>query len=132
MVALAVLLLPAVNTTLWLAGYRRTHRLLRLLSPTAGPAAAPRPGGDGRIEQVCRSVRIAARRGPYRASCLREALVVWWFLQWHRVEADLTIGVAKSGEEFLGHAWVSVSGLPVAGAQDALDHYAPIATHSNR
>lgn len=126
MVTSAVFMLPVVNLALYLAGYRRTHRLLRLLSPGETTPPPPAVDTDVRIESTKRCVRIAARRGLHRATCLRESLVVWWFLQWRRIDAKLVIGVDKCNDDFSAHAWVVVDGVPVTSQDEDIDNYAPM------
>lgn len=132
MVTSAVFMLPVVNLALYLAGYQRTHRLLRFLSPGEITPTSPAVDIDGRIQSTKRCVRIAARRGLHRATCLRESLVVWWFLQWRRIDAKLIIGVDKSNEDFLAHAWVVVDGVPVTNQGEDVDKYIPMPVSPHR
>jgi hypothetical protein len=64
---------------------------------------------------------IAGRRGAVAASCLRQALVVWWWLRRRGLPAQFRIGTIGSGESFAAHAWVELDG--VALAQPELPHH---------
>lgn len=44
-----------------------------------------------------------------RASCLRQSLLVWWFLRRRGLGAKLRIGV-NNREEFLANGWVELEG----------------------
>jgi len=53
--------------------------------------------------------RKADRHLPIRASCLRQSLLVWWFLRRRGLGAKLRIGV-NNREEFLANGWVELEG----------------------
>jgi Transglutaminase-like superfamily len=62
---------------------------------------------------IARAVRIAASYGPYRATCLPRALVLWTLLRWRRLDGELTIGVRNGQGGFEAHAWVTLNGVPL-------------------
>lgn len=107
--ALAVLL-PAIGSALRIVGVRRTYRLL----------GGPRPGAAGGIEvdetsqaaakRLAQLVNIAARHGPYSATCLRQSLALWWLLRRRGLTAELRIGVGKADARLRAHAWVELAG----------------------
>jgi hypothetical protein len=76
----------------------------------------------GRVGLV---VAAAARRLPWRPTCLRQALAVRRMLRRRGIGARLHIGVtdASVGE---AHAWVTVDGNPVIG-RPGLERFVPIA-----
>ena len=51
-------------------------------------------------------VSIAARYGIIRATCLRQALLVFWLLRRRGIQTDLRIGVRREGESIFAHAWL--------------------------
>jgi hypothetical protein len=112
----AVWLLPATALSLRMFGYRRTRAWMeRHASPNrSGPA-------DPRLEaaRVARLVSVAAHRGPYRANCLRQALVAWWLLGRRGVDTNLVIGVRKDEQGFAAHAWVELDGDVIIGGADS-------------
>jgi hypothetical protein len=62
---------------------------------------------------IARAVRIAATYGPYRATCLPRALVLWTLLRRRRLHGELTIGVRKNQSGVEAHAWVMLNGIPL-------------------
>lgn len=78
-------------------------------------ASSRREANDpvARAETIARMVAIAARRGPFPASCLPRALLTSWLLRREGIESALRIGVAHDGGPFRAHAWVEVRGRPI-------------------
>jgi hypothetical protein len=86
----------------------------------------------GRLQQVCarrkragmddilapdiiaRLVRVAAERGPCRARCLPQALVLHWLLQRRGVASRIVFGARKADEQMQAHAWVEVNGVTLS------------------
>ena len=118
----ALLLLPALALGLRLLGLRRTQAwLLRFSRPGASPV---QPIPDA--QRLAYLVRAAAAHGPYRATCLPQALAVWWLLRRHGLSGDLRIGVRKAAGQFEAHAWVEYQGLVLNDRPDVAQHFAPI------
>jgi hypothetical protein len=111
--------LPCVHLALALFSFQRVLGFLERNS-------ANRPPADRTSDATADAVRlaelaeIAGRRGAVGASCLRQALVVWWWLRREGLPARLKIGVAGSGAAFAAHSWVELDG--VALAQKDLPH----------
>jgi hypothetical protein len=122
----AAALLPVVDLALRTFGYRLTHAALARAAGarTRGPRSPAER--RARARRVARCVRIAARRGPYRAGCLRESLVTWWLLRRGGIAADLTLGVGKERGRFAAHAWVEVDGAAVVEPPDGGPRFTPI------
>jgi hypothetical protein len=102
------LLLPLIGLALNLLGYRRTHDALGRAIPqrTSAPRRAPAESPAEIARLIARLVSIAARHGPYRASCLRQSLALWWLLRRRGIAADLRIGVRREQNRVEAHAWV--------------------------
>lgn len=116
-----LVLLPAIGAALRLLGFNRTRALLGRAVPTPKPslAGAP-PQPSDRPRRIARLVAMAACRGPYRATCLRQSLALWWLLRRRGIPAELRIGVRKDGDALLAHAWVEQEGAPLG--QGPLGH----------
>src|SRR6266566_2068717 len=84
----------------WLERFLSAHRQTPLLALSGADPAA-----------IGRTVRIAAVYGPYHATCLPRALVVWGLLRRCALEGELTIGVRKAEGELEAHAWVELDGV---------------------
>jgi hypothetical protein len=75
-------------------------------------------------QRLARLVSIAANHGPYRATCLRQSLALWWLLRRRRIPAELRIGVRKEQGELQAHAWVEHNGQALNDAQGLIASYA--------
>jgi len=126
LVAAAAALLPFTDLALRIVGYKKTQDFLA--SNTAGRKILPLSPADrlARSQRVAYCVRVAARRGPYRVTCLRESLVTWWLLRRRGVPAILKIGVGKEAADLKAHAWVEVDGQSIIDGEEALRDFAEI------
>ncbi len=122
-------LLPATALSLRVFGYRRTRSWLeRHVSTGTNDPADPRR----EAARVARLVSVAARRGPYRANCLRQALVAWWLLGRRGVVTKLVIGVRKDPHGFAAHAWVEYEDEVIVGGKDAPERFQPMLSSDHR
>lgn len=117
-----LLLLPTIGGALRVMGFNRTRALLeRCASSTPSPGATGGPpGAQETARRTARLVAIAASRGAYRATCLRQSLALWWLLKRRGINTQLRIGVRKEGGALQAHAWVEHEGVPLG--QGPLDH----------
>ncbi len=106
--------------------------LARLAMPTAGAQARHAPAR----EKVVTLARWSARavRWSGTGPCLERALVTQRYLASAGYAPVLVIGVAP-GEAAAGvssgHAWVTLDGVPVEPADDALERFVPIASFAH-
>lgn len=114
-----LLLLPLVHLALASFRYQRVHGWLQRLSRIRTPADCP-PAALADAQRLAELASIAGRRGAVAASCLRQSLVVWWWLRRRGLSPQLRIGTLGSGATFAAHAWVELDG--VALAQPDLQH----------
>ncbi len=116
------LLLPAIGVALNLLGFGRTQRLLaRLTRDAINFQPVNTPAESNQARQLARLVAITANHGPYRATCLRQSLALWWLLRRRGLVADLRIGVRKDAGNLQAHAWVEHRGEPL-GQSDLLGY----------
>jgi len=120
----AALLLPMMHAGLALVGYYRLRRILERLIPQEKAAAQ---GNDTELLQEARRIAhlasIAARRGPYRATCLRRSLVLWWLLRGQGIPAKLYFGVRKEQQHLEAHAWVEYEGSVLNDQSDTRERF---------
>jgi hypothetical protein len=130
LVLLALILLPSMALTLRLLGLRRSQAVWTRL------AFNPRPPADlsdaatveGEARATARMVKAAASHGPYRATCLRQSLALWWLLRLQGIDGLLHIGVRKADNATMeAHAWVELGGQPLNDREDVRLRYAPFA-----
>jgi hypothetical protein len=105
--AASLALLPAaalsIRVTGWTSTMSRAGRWMRCERRLA------RAGCDPAI--VARVVRIAATYGPYRATCLPRAIVLWGLLRREGFEPVVAMGVRKGARGVEAHAWVELEGV---------------------
>jgi hypothetical protein len=122
LLASILLLLPTIGAALRLIGFNRSRALLERCAPPiprTGATGGP-PGARDTAQRIARLVAIAASRGAYRATCLRQSLALWWLLKRRGINTQLRIGVRKEGGALQAHAWVEHAGAPLG--QGPLDH----------
>lgn len=118
-------LLPLIGAALRLLDYNRSRTLLERLSQASKrpmPADPPAATADT-AQRLARLVSIAANHGPYRATCLRQSLALWWLLRRRGIAAELRIGVRKEQGELQAHAWVEHGGQALNDAQGVTASY---------
>ena len=114
-----MLLLPPVHLALALFRFQRVRGWLERNSMHRGSIECT-PDALPDAHRLAELAAIAGRRGAFEASCLRQSLVVWWWLRRQGLSPQLRIGTLGSGETFAAHAWVELDG--VALAQPDLQH----------
>jgi hypothetical protein len=105
----SLLLIPAISFLLRVLGFQRTLSVLDRLSRRRTPDVPPRSEPMD-AKAMCRLVGTAARHGVCKATCLRQALVLWFLLRRRGVPAELRIGVRKQADCLEAHAWVESNG----------------------
>ncbi len=88
--------------------------LVATLGGHATPAAALRVHDVGRL---ARFAALPYRVLPFRATCLRESLVLVGLFRRRGIDAALRLGVQRSGAAIGAHAWVEVPGVGTWDAQ---------------
>jgi hypothetical protein len=122
LVRLAILL-PAVSVALKVLGIGRTYRALvgrcgRLLDDDISADERTR------ARRLAYLIGVAARRGPFRARCLEQSLMLTWLLHRRRVRAELRIGVANLECRLSAHAWVELAGQVLNDSPSVAAKYA--------
>lgn len=70
---------------------------------------------------IARAVRKVARRMPFQALCLPQAMAAQWMLRRRRIQSRLVFGVRRGntpGSTLDFHAWLIVAGACVIGAEE--------------
>jgi len=101
--------LPLAAAAIRLFGYVRTRHWVELWSPAAG--SQPTLGHDvEQAQRLAELANIAGRHGPITATCLRQALLLYWLLRRRGLAPELKIGVRRQGDLLDAHAWVELDG----------------------
>jgi hypothetical protein len=96
------------------------RRVVRLSAPPID--AAVDHGDQSRsIDKVRWAVSACARRVPWRAKCLEQAVAAQWMLRRRSVPAAIHYGVARHNGGLAAHAWVRAGSLDVLGCETAGD-----------
>lgn len=72
-------------------------------------------------------VEVAGRYSLVRATCLKQALVLSWFLGRRGAQTALRIGVARHEGRLKAHAWLDHDGQVILGHHEG-EHYEPLLT----
>lgn len=115
------LLLPVIDLALRAKGYKRTRFILsRFLSVRA----VIEVNNDSVNRQIARAVSIAAKRSLWPTSCLRQALLYWWFMGRRGTIVEICFGIEVGVKApFAAHAWVERQGNVLLGGEHVRDHY---------
>lgn len=126
-----MLLLPAIGAALHLIGFKCTRDLLARLAPNREAQRLADPAAESeQAQRLARLVSIAANHGPYRATCLRQSLALWWLVRRRSIRAELRIGVEKAGKDLDAHAWVEHCGQALNKGQSMAKAYTVFADRS--
>lgn len=107
--------LTLVHLALALFGYGRTRRMVEVVTHRADT----RPATAADIANACALARLAnaaGRHGVVDASCLRQSLLVYGWLQRRGLRPVLHLGVKQDPGQLSAHAWVELEGtrlLPI-------------------
>ena len=104
-----LLLLPIISAALRLFGYKRSHAWL-LRHSHAGAYFAADTDALQHAERLAQLANIAGRRGAITATCLRQAMLLEWWLRRLGLDAKLKLGARLQEGQFDAHAWVELEG----------------------
>lgn len=111
--AMLAMLLPAVDVHLRHRGLKATRERLAQLRRQR-PARMPTDKDQRAAQRLAELAAIAGKRGLYANTCLRQALIVHWWLRRRGLPAQLVIGAQPGQGELDAHAWVELAGVALA------------------
>jgi len=115
-----VFCLPWVSFALRFFGYLRTRNFLsRFINQHVLHPA--NPGELLKAQRDAQLLAIAGRRGLISATCLRQSVLLEYYLKRQGLAAEIKIGVRKENDAFDAHAWVELNGIALA--QDDISHH---------
>ena len=115
-------LLPLIDLSLRSVGFQRSRGWLARFVPAEARLLEVDGEAIAGAQRLAALARAIGARSPWRTSCLRQALAVWWLLRRRRLPAELRIGVIRREAPFQAHAWVELGGValdPEAAAHAA-------------
>jgi hypothetical protein len=101
-------LLPGIHIALAGMGYRRLYIYLSEHPHTWPPYPGSESQAMAEAKHTAWLVSVAARHGFYRATCLRQSLLIWWLLRRRGIDSELRIGVSNRDGQISAHAWISL------------------------
>ncbi len=108
--------LAAAQTVIHLLPFRWLARRLGRLESTAPGAAPVSPEQIRQAQNVGWAVRALARRLPWDARCLAQAVAGKWMLERRGLPSTFYMGVDRGPEEWLqAHAWLRCGDAFVTG-----------------
>ena len=105
--------LPAIHGALLCFGFGTTRRWLELRSVSRITRSASAAELDA-ATNLARLAAIAGSRSPIDATCLRQSLLVYWWLRRRGLAPELKIGVQRNDGALDAHAWVELDGHALA------------------
>lgn len=67
--------------------------------------------------------------GIWRSTCLTRSAVLYAMLRQHGYRPTMHLGVTGDNSRFEAHAWISLSGIPIADVPENVDRYQPLWVH---
>ena len=116
----ALLLLPVSAVRIRRLGVRAS-----LSGPLPARRGVPDIDAQAIAQRVATLVHIAARQGPFRASCLPICVTVHRLLRERGIAADVRVGVRKVGARLEAHAWVERGGHALYDSERTHERFAP-------
>ena len=117
------LLLPWLEIALKGAGYRRLRAWLARHPRRVAVFEGSELEALEEARRTGRLVRLAAEHGPWRATCLRQALLTWWLLRRQGIQSELRIGVQRREGRLLAHAWVRRGEAVITEGEETEAHF---------
>jgi hypothetical protein len=117
--------LPAIDLHLRARGLENTkRRLAALATPAHNKTRAHPEVSMACAMEIATAIAIAGRRHFWKTSCLRQALLLKYFLARRGASCDLEIGVRRDdGGALDAHAWVSYRGQVILGGEQSPERY---------
>jgi hypothetical protein len=127
LLAFSIAALPVLHALLGVFGYTGLRKLLVKIIPVRKHIIASSMKNELVFARnIARLVGIAARNGLYRATCLRQALLVWAILRRKGMDGEIRFGVHLQDGALEAHAWVEWQGRVITDAPDVRRHYRPL------
>jgi len=123
----ASFLLPAVALSLKFFGLKQTQSIITQHTETLISISEPTHQKLQEAKNIARLVHICAKFGPYRANCLKQALVLWYYLKKKGIPSRLHIGIRRNQNQLLdAHAWLECAGQPLIDSKTNLQIFSSI------
>ena len=104
-----ILALPVIDASLRLWGYQATRSWLEMSAVRNGCRKAT--AADIEMgKSLATLASIAGRHGVMEATCLRQSLLVYWWLLRVGLAPELQLGVRQTPDQLDAHAWVVLEG----------------------
>jgi hypothetical protein len=116
--------LAVAGLLLSILGFERSVALLRR-SSGRGRSNEPTEEILSWARKTAHLTSIAARWGPYRATCLRRSLFFWWLTRRRGLDSELKIGVRRDQGKLLAHAWIELNGEVLNDRPEIVEGYSP-------
>jgi hypothetical protein len=121
-----VIMLIVVDLGLRFFGFQK---MTSILSTQASKKMIQQQQTVEEVEEVRHTaslVEIVANRGFFRATCLRQALLVYYLLLKKGIKTELRIGISNKTKSFKSHAWIKYKDEVILGGQYSESNYSVI------
>lgn len=122
----AFLLLPIVNLSIKLFGFNRVYRFMYEQNLSRSNKQNPLSEEKKEVTEIVEMVKKVHWRVYKGITCLPKNLVMWWMLGKKGIKTRLIIGVKKSEDGIIGHAWLEYNTKVINEKQSVVDEYTVI------
>ena len=125
-----VIMATAITLGLRIASFAVVVRAVSHASSSALFGWIPAFQNGCSISELVRITKIASRVS-FRNRCLVRSLVLFWLMCARDEPAEIVLGAAKQGSQFLAHAWTLHNSSPLGEDIRTLDQFAVLAKFGN-
>ena len=119
-------LLPIVSLSIRMFGFNHVYRFMLEIKPDHSHPKRTVLEENDEIIEIVYMVNRTYWRFFKGITCLPKNLVLWWLLKERGIETRLVIGVKRSTDGIIGHAWIEHNGKLINEKQKVTDEYTVI------
>ncbi len=110
-ILLLVALLPLADTAIRMLGFFTAQSLVHRLTRGFAVCELPTQRDLAQAHRLAELARLVGDRHPWRATCLRQSLVLQALLKLRGLDSRIRVGVVSAVTRAPAHAWVEVGGV---------------------
>jgi len=120
----SIFLLPLIALSLKLCGFKHTKKKMSQFIPSCIDENTPNEQDMVNVESISHAVAIAGNHGIYRTNCLKQSLLLWWFLARRGISTEINFGIEDEAiETFSAHAWVEYGGVNISNPEKTVQKF---------
>lgn len=120
----SIFLLPLIALSLEIYSFKQTKKKMSQFIPSGIDENTPNEQDLVNVKSISRAVAIAGNHGIYRTNCLKQSLLLWWFLARRGVSTEIKYGIEDEPvETFSAHAWVEYDGVNISNPEETVQRF---------